>query len=166
MWILHGLLVWTSSSLWLTPRSPGHERPMHLCHTAVRDDEVAVTWCVSPARVHRGEVDLFVLRCPSLCQDHLLSLWGQNKHKDLQKNVCADLLPSHTSTFVFIVFSFSLLFSLGGKAYFILGVGHSAVKRSLLKLKIIQVQLLNQHSSRRHSDLKARNIYICFFNNN
>ena len=54
-----------------------------------------------------------------------------------------------------MIFSFSLFFS-WGKAYFILSVGHGAVERSLLKLQIVQVQLLNQHSSRWHSDLKSR----------
>lgn len=42
----------------------------------VSDKALVFTWCVCPAGVHRGEVDFFVLRGPSLRQYHLLSLHG------------------------------------------------------------------------------------------
>lgn len=44
------------------------------------------TWCVCPAGVHAGEVDLFVLRGPRLCQNHLLSLSKKKKKNDNTKH--------------------------------------------------------------------------------
>lgn len=45
------------------------------------------TWCVCPAWVHAGEVDLFVLRGPPLCQNHLLSLQNDNKTKTIPQHM-------------------------------------------------------------------------------
>ena len=97
----------------------------------------------------------------SLCWDAHLSvritccLYG---HKTYTRNY--KIMHALTS---FPVFSSSWLFFLWGKAYFILGVGHGAVKCSLLKLQIIQVQLLNQHAPGWHRDLKARKRYTYVF---
>lgn len=98
------------------------------------------TWCVRPARVHGGEVDLFVLRGPSLCQNHLLSL-SKWQHRNTSTNTPRSFLLS-TSGLQEI-----------GRLYFVLSVGHGAVKRPLLKLEVVHVQLLCEHAAWRHRDL-------------
>jgi len=38
-------------------------------------------------------------------------------------------------------------------SYFILSVSHRSIKRPLLKLQVVHVQLLREHAARRHGDL-------------
>lgn len=41
-----------------------------------------------------------------------------------------------------------------GPPHFVLSVGRRAVKRPLLKLEVVHVQLLREHPARRHGDLR------------
>lgn len=90
--------------------------------------------------MHGGEVDLFVLRSPSLCQNHLLSL-SERQHRNTS---------THTGTRHDR--SVSSLLHIG--LYFVLSVGRGAIKRPLLELEVVHVQLLCEHAARRHGDLE------------
>lgn len=114
------------------------------------------TWCVRPARVHTGEVDVFVLRGPSLRQNHLLSLHAMTQHTQIHTHTKTDF--SKTGIHVTVVSAPQFWICL---LYFVLRVGHGAVKRPLLKLEVVRVQLLCEHATWRHGDLGDRRWHVC-----
>lgn len=59
----------------------------------------------------------------------------------------------HTTTTPSRAFKQQLSISL---QYFVLSVGHGAVKRPLLKLEVVHVQLLCEHAARGHRHLRGR----------
>lgn len=115
-----------------------------------------LTWRVCPAGVHWGEVDLFVPGGPLLGQYHLLSLHGaQGKKKKKKKNF--------STTWHHIAAISATPFWMAPPFYLVLCVGHGAVKRALLKLKVVRVQLLCEHATWWHGDLGGGESSIFFF---